>query len=110
MTITASQRRLVFERAGRCCEYCRRGDGIQSTAFQIDHIMPLKHGGPDSSDNLCLSCAPCNLSKGPEVAAIDPFTGEASLLFNPRIHDWREHFVINPDATLTARRQKAERP
>ncbi len=100
MTISAQQRRYVFERAGRCCEYCRVGDGREPIAFQIDHIIPIKHGGEDLIDNLCLSCAECNRHKGSEVAAIDPLTKEATKLFNPRQQTWDEHFQVNPDASL----------
>ena len=103
MTIPASIRRQVFERAGRCCEYRRIGDGKKTTAFQIDHIVPIKHGGSDSIDNLCLSCARCNWHKGPALAAVDALTDAASKLYNPRLHDWSEHFEINPDATLAGK-------
>lgn len=56
--------RLFDEQEGRCC-YC----GI--TLFwsipydiHIDHIQPLARGGTNYPDNLALSCADCNLSKG----------------------------------------------
>jgi len=101
VTLTASQRRHVFDRAGRCCEYCRIGEGREPVAFQIDHIVAKKHGGGNASDNLCLSCADCNRSKGADVAAIDPLTGEATKLFNPRLQKWNEHFQIDPDASLS---------
>ncbi|MCY3575089.1 MAG: HNH endonuclease signature motif containing protein [Chloroflexi bacterium] len=93
--------RYVFERAGRCCEYCRIGDGREPVSFQIDHIIAIKHGGDDNSDNLRLSCAECNLSKGAEVAAIDPLTGEATRLYHPRYQTWDAHFRIDSDAKLT---------
>ncbi len=28
-----------------------------------DHVVPLKRGGAHALENLCISCAPCNLSK-----------------------------------------------
>lgn len=101
MTVSAQQRRFVFERAGRCCEYCRFGGGRQAVDFHIDHIVAIKHGGGDDNDNLCLACAECNLFKGADVAAIDPLTGEATRLFNPRRQNWDEHFQVNPDASLS---------
>lgn len=103
MTVSAQQRRHVFERAGRCCEYCRVGDGREPIAFHIDHIHAIKHGGEDRVDNLCLSCSECNLYKGAEIAALDPLTNEATKLFNPRQQTWREHFEIKPDASLAGR-------
>jgi len=69
--------------------------------FQIDHIIPIKHGGKDASDNLCLACSECNGYKGPNVAALDPLTQDATKLYNPRQQDWNDHFKINQDATLS---------
>lgn len=100
MTISAQQRRYVFERAGGCCEYCLVGDGREPVAFHVDHIIAQKYGGEDRLDNLCLSCSECNLYKGATVAAIDPLTHEATRLFHPRQQSWHEHFQLNPDATL----------
>ena len=101
MTLSASQRREVYERAGACCEYCRRSVDVRLAKFEIDHIVSLKYGGEDSIDNLCLTCAPCNRHKGAEIAGIDPLTDEATRLFNPRQQIWREHFQINSDASLS---------
>lgn len=96
----ARQRREVYERAAGCCEYCRRSVDVRLAKFEIDHIVSLKHGGKDDDLNLCLSCAPCNRYKGADVAAIDPQTGEATKLFNPRLQNWDEHFQINADTSL----------
>ena len=101
MAVSTEQRREIYEQAGGCCEYCRIPEDVRLSKFQIDHIIPLKHGGKDSSHNLCLSCAPCNRYKGAAVAAIDPLTGEATKLFNPRQQNWSEHFQVNPDASLS---------
>jgi len=43
------------------CYYC--GDRVITTNIHFDHIIPLAKGGQHSVDNLCVSCAPCNLSK-----------------------------------------------
>lgn len=42
--------------------------------------------------NLALACVACNLHKGPNVAGLDPLSGELTELFNPRKHAWNEHF------------------
>lgn len=34
----------------------------------------------------------CNLHKGPNIAGLDPLTGQLTPLFNPRTHRWEEHF------------------
>lgn len=100
MSITNEQRQIIHELAGDCCEYCRVAKDERLSKFQLDHIIPIKHGGKDKTDNLCLACLKCNSFKGPNVAALDPMTGEATKLYNPRRQRWDEHFQINPDATL----------
>ena len=101
MTITNAQRQIIHELAGSCCEYCRVAQGDRLSKFQIDHIIALKHGGSDETDNLCLACLKCNSFKGVNVAALDPETGEATKLYNPRRQPWDNHFQANPDGTLT---------
>ena len=41
------------------CEYCGSKDNLQ-----WEHIIPKSKGGPDSIDNMVLSCQKCNLNKG----------------------------------------------
>ncbi|MCD4685533.1 MAG: HNH endonuclease [Anaerolineae bacterium] len=101
MSISAEQRRIIRELAGNCCEYCRVTEDDRLSGFQIDHIIPIKHGGSDDTSNLCLACLKCNSFKGPNVAALDPDTGEATKLHDPRQQQWDDHFRINPDASLT---------
>ncbi len=38
------------------------GDGV--IPFEIDHIVPLIHGGENIINNLILSCRSCNRAKG----------------------------------------------
>ncbi len=101
MTLTAEVRRFVRERAGDCCEYCRVAQVARAVRFQVDHIIAIKHGGTDTDDNLCLSCYECNGFKGSNVAALDPLTGLATRLYDPRRQVWAEHFEMNADATLS---------
>ena len=42
-----------------------------------------------------LSCYNDNLHKGPNIAGIDPLTGQLTPLFHPRRDDWHEHFAWN---------------
>lgn len=101
MSLTERQKQRVRERAGNCCEYCRVSQSSRLTRFQIDHIIAVAHGGSDEDDNLCLACYPCNAFKGTNVAALDPQTGDAARLFNPRLQAWNEHFGLNDDATIS---------
>ena len=100
MTITSEQRRLVRQRAGNCCEYCRISQAARFVSFQVDHIIAVKHNGTDTDDNLCLACYECNAYKGSNIAALDPLTQQAAKLYHPRQQEWDEHFGISADATL----------
>jgi len=87
-----SQRRDVWQRARGCCEYCRLPQHVTVLPHQIDHIVARKHGGQTTLANLCLACYRCNSHKGPNVAGVDPQTGEITRLFDPRQDRWEEHF------------------
>ena len=100
MPPTAAQRREVYARASGCCEYCRIADDQRTATFEIDHVIPVRRGGGDSTQNLCLACAPCNRYKGAAVASIDPLTDTAAKLFHPRRQEWESHFIINPNGLL----------
>lgn len=100
MSLTNERRQVVRDTAGQRCEYCRLFEDERYANFQIDHIILLKHGGKDTIENLCLACLKCNGFKGPNVAALDPETGDATKLFNPRRQQWADHFRINQNATL----------
>jgi len=88
-------RRLVEERAGQRCEYCRLHHDFQPLApFHVEHITARQHGGDDSTENLAFACHRCNLHKGPNLTSLDPETGELTRLFNPRQDRWIEHFEL----------------
>lgn len=40
-----------------------------------------------------LACSYCNFHKGPNIAAIDPDSGQIVPLFNPRRDLWADHFA-----------------
>ena len=82
----------IRERAGSRCEYCRDPERLSLAAFHIEHIVARQHGGGDDDDNLALACPDCNASKGPNLAALDPESGELTRLFHPRHDSWTEHF------------------
>jgi 5-methylcytosine-specific restriction endonuclease McrA len=100
VTVTDQQRQHIRQLAAGCCEYCRLITSARLATFQIDHIIPVKHGGSDELDNLSLSCMKCNGFKGSNVAALDPLTGDAAKLYNPRRQRWDDHFQLNPNATI----------
>lgn len=93
--IPADLRRFVIERANNCCEYCRIGHDDGVIDFAIDHVIAEKHGGKTNAENLCLSCYRCNSYKGSDLSSIDwDNTGQITPLFNPRKHNWNEHFQL----------------
>jgi len=47
------------------------------------------------SHNLALACIHCNRYKGPNIAGVDPATGEIVRLFHPRRDKWSVHFTWN---------------
>ena len=85
-------RDFVRERANGRCEYCMYPESLAFSAFEIDHIISLKHGGETSQDNLALSCPICNKYKGSDIASIDHETGNMVALYHPRKDRWTKHF------------------
>jgi 5-methylcytosine-specific restriction endonuclease McrA len=51
-------RQVILARDLGICAYC----GADAT--EVDHILPVKHGGTDDESNLTASCVRCNRSKG----------------------------------------------
>jgi len=62
-------------------------------ALHIEHIIPRKHRGDDSADNLALACVSCNIYKGANLTGIDPVTMKIEALFHPRRQQWADHFM-----------------
>lgn len=82
-------KKLVYERAKGCCEYCQTCEHNTGQPMHVEHIYP---NGGDGLENLCLSCSSCNFSKAAVVSVLDTETGMTLALFNPRQQVWQEHF------------------
>ncbi len=95
--VSNETRRIVFERANGLCEYCWSQQAFCPDSFAVEHINPGARGGSDDLDNLALSCQGCNNHKYIAIEGVDPVTGKTVVLFNPRIHNWFEHFRWNGD-------------
>lgn len=74
------------------CGYCLTSSRIVGTPLEIEHILPESLGGSSEEENLWLACTLCNNHKGNRIAAVDPLTGKAVSLFDPRRQRWAEHF------------------
>ncbi len=93
-------RRLVIERAGHRCEYCRVLEYLSAFDYHIDHIIGLQHSGPNELANLAYGCSPCNWKKGPNISTILEIGGPLIALFNPRTQDWFDHFKVEKGLIL----------
>ena len=55
-------RRFVISRDGYVCGIC--GDDVAPDDVEIDHIVPVVHGGRDDTSNLQVTHSLCNRKKG----------------------------------------------
>jgi hypothetical protein len=65
--------------------------------LHIEHIIPTARGGTDDLENLAASCAPCNFARGVTLERHDPASKSIAVLYNPRIHNWEDHFAWGED-------------
>ena len=97
----AADREFVRQRASQRCEDCRLPQSATPFfTFHVEHIRAKQHRGSDERQNLALACPDCNAFKGPNLTAIDPVTDEVASLFNPRLHEWNEHFAFLKSSTV----------
>lgn len=59
------------------CYWCKKPTSRNDR--HKDHIIPLSRGGPDAVENLCCSCARCNLQKQSKLP--EEFAGQFELRF-----------------------------
>jgi len=95
--VPRSMRRAVAGRARGHCEYCRAPDTFSSDLFEVEHIHPRSPGGPTALENLAWAGGGCNLFKANRTEAIDPQSGNAVQLYNPRTDAWDDHFEWTND-------------
>jgi hypothetical protein len=87
--------RLVWQRAQSRCEYCQLPQTSSPLPHAVDHIIARQHHGLTQAENLALACFFCNSYKGPNISGLNPLTGRAVRLFNPRKDRWNRHFAWN---------------
>lgn len=92
--IPETLRQQVIQAAAGKCEYCLIHQDDTPYTHHIDHIIPLKHNGQTTFENLALACLDCNRYKGSDLATIDPVSAEITSLFNPRTQTWTQHFLL----------------
>lgn len=52
----------IFKRDGFKCQYC--GKSAPDVVLEIDHVIPVAHGGTNDIANLVTACRECNSGKG----------------------------------------------
>lgn len=82
-------------RAGHRCEYCYAPEVVFNFPFEVEHIIPLAHGGADTATNWALACRSCNLWKAAHLDGVDPETGTLVRLYDPRTDPWEIHFHVD---------------
>jgi HNH endonuclease len=87
-----SLEQIIRNLAGNRCEYCKIPQGPPRMRHVLDHVIATQHGGQTVTSNLALCCPRCNQFKGPNIAGIDPDTGQLTRLFHPRTDIWAAHF------------------
>jgi hypothetical protein len=94
----------VALRAGHRCEYCHAPEAVFNISLEVDHIVPVARGGPDTSENWALACRACNLYKAAYLGSRDPETNAVVRLFHPREDRWEDHFeVASEDGKILGR-------
>lgn len=69
-TVGVLIRRFVIERDGARCQVCsvqtRAAHDChgRDDATEVDHIVPVRRGGPSDASNLRVLCRKCNRAKG----------------------------------------------
>ena len=69
MGVPSKLRHAVLDRDGLRCVWCRF-ESDNASEFDIDHLTPVSLGGLDTLDNLAVSCAICNRSRGNRPAEL----------------------------------------
>lgn len=96
MTLAASQRAYVRERAQFACEYCGVSETDSAGELTVDHIQPQAKGGTNDLDNLVYCCVRCNQYK----ADYWPSTPQAPQLWNPRREGEATHILRLDDGSV----------
>lgn len=98
--VSAELRRKVAQRANFRCEYCRLPEIAAMVKFQVEHIISLKHGGQTTLENLAYACPICNSNKGTDLGTVLEDDEAVVRFFNPRKHNWYEHFEVKDGFVL----------
>ena len=115
MTLSASLREQIRNRAAGLCEFCGVSETSVGGQLTIDHFQPQSKGGQDSLENLVYCCVRCNQYK----QNYWPVNATEPKLWNPRQEKQSDHFVeledgrwfaLTSTGEFTLRRLRLNRP
>jgi hypothetical protein len=98
--IAAELRRLISDRAGGYCEYCKFPVKFALESMEVDHTFPFSLGGKTIAENLALACHGCNQHKQNRIEGMDLVSSATVVIYNPRTMVWEEHFGWSQETTL----------
>jgi hypothetical protein len=98
MSLSASLREQVRQRAECACEFCSISEIDVGGLLTVDHFHPQSKGGSDALENLIYACINCNQYKQDYW----PQNDDALRLWNPREALFLEHFVEAENGRLVA--------
>jgi hypothetical protein len=98
MSLSATLREQVRQRAGCVCEFCGVAETDVGGLLTIDHFQPRSKGGTDALENLIYACINCNQHKQDYW----PRDETMPCLWNPREGDASAHFVEAENGRLVA--------
>ena len=87
------ERREIFRGSGGKCHRCGRKHTLSryNRDWNVDHVLPRSHKGPDASYNLEVACIHCNSSKGNNFDEVD----RATLIANKTVDKMVDRFGDN---------------
>ena len=62
---SVARRHEIYLRDNKKCYMCNKELGVKD--FHLDHLIPVKKGGSNESNNLAVSCPYCNRSRGTKI-------------------------------------------
>lgn len=98
--IAKALRDQIRETASHRCEYCQTDQKITGAQMSVDHILPTSKDGITAFENLCFACAWCNSFKYNKTHGVDPDNGQETILYNPRVQQWHDHFTWSSDGAF----------
>ena len=87
------ERREIFRGSGGKCHRCGRKHTLSryNRDWNVDHVLPRSHKGPDASYNLEVACIHCNSGKGNNFDEVD----RATLIANKTVDKMVDRFGDN---------------